>query len=245
MFATFGTCIRLDINFLARHLKSSGRRWELSKKYFRVVPPVRRWNLAKVVFFRFTVSWRSSSSSFYFFCRVFFLFLFVQSLRSLLKKMSWWLSLATVAVLLFICPCEDVEAEGAQSVAKNKSGSLKNASPPPEMSGKEEKKKEPVEPKVTEDAEHPAEVPTNNTTVLQGSPVDRPVIQRALYVLVGVTGLVVTYFIIRTISIRRKARKTKRYGILSPSERMELAPLDAGDDDEDESTLFEARQLHR
>ncbi|CAN0262484.1 unnamed protein product [Lampetra planeri] len=73
------------------------------------------------------------------------------------------------------------------------------------------------------------------------SPFDNLMIQRALYVLIGVTAVVVIYFIIRTI------RRNKRYGVLSTSaEHIELAALEQEDDDDDEdTTLFEARQGRR
>lgn len=79
------------------------------------------------------------------------------------------------------------------------------------------------------------------------SPFDNLMIQRALYVLIGVTAVVVIYFIIRTISVGKRSRRNKRYGVLSTSaEHIELAALEQEDDDDDEdTTLFEARQGRR
>ncbi|XP_043565873.1 protein FAM174C [Chiloscyllium plagiosum] len=70
-------------------------------------------------------------------------------------------------------------------------------------------------------------------------------IQRALYVLVAVTALVVVYFVVRTIRIRKIHRKNRKYGVLSTNlENMEMKPLDQEDDDEDD-TLFDVHQSRR
>ncbi|GCB80518.1 hypothetical protein scyTo_0018140 [Scyliorhinus torazame] len=78
------------------------------------------------------------------------------------------------------------------------------------------------------------------------SPVEQTMmIQRALYVLVVVTALVVIYFVVRTIRMRRINRKNRKYGILNTNlENMELRPLDQEDDDEDD-TLFDAHHSRR
>uniref|UniRef100_UPI00398EF692 membrane protein FAM174A-like n=1 Tax=Pristiophorus japonicus TaxID=55135 RepID=UPI00398EF692 len=70
-------------------------------------------------------------------------------------------------------------------------------------------------------------------------------IQRALYVLVAVTALVVVYFVVRTIRMRRINRKNRKYGILNTNlENMEMRPLDQEDDDEDD-TLFDVHHSRR
>ncbi|XP_067839003.1 membrane protein FAM174A-like isoform X2 [Heptranchias perlo] len=70
-------------------------------------------------------------------------------------------------------------------------------------------------------------------------------IQRALYVLVAVTALVVVYFVVRTIRMRRINRKNRKYGILNTNlENMEMRPLDQEDDDEDD-TLFDVNHSRR
>ncbi|XP_041042638.1 membrane protein FAM174A-like isoform X1 [Carcharodon carcharias] len=70
-------------------------------------------------------------------------------------------------------------------------------------------------------------------------------IQRALYVLVVVTALVVIYFVVRTIRMRRINRKNRKYGILNTNlENMEMRPLDQDDDDEDD-TLFDVHHSRR
>ncbi|XP_078070850.1 membrane protein FAM174A-like [Mustelus asterias] len=78
------------------------------------------------------------------------------------------------------------------------------------------------------------------------SPVEQTMmIQRALYVLVVVTALVVIYFVVRTIRMRRINRKNRKYGILNTNlENMEMRPLDQEDDDEDD-TLFDVHHPRR
>lgn len=71
-------------------------------------------------------------------------------------------------------------------------------------------------------------------------PVHRPMTQRALSVLVVVSAAVIIFFVIRTIRTRKRAKKTKRYGVLNTNiDNMELTPLEQ-DDDDDDTTLFDA-----
>ncbi|XP_066567370.1 membrane protein FAM174A isoform X2 [Amia ocellicauda] len=69
-------------------------------------------------------------------------------------------------------------------------------------------------------------------------------IQRALYVLVAVSALVIVYFVIRTVRMK-KNRKTRRYGVLDTNLAMEMTPLEQEEDEEDDTTLFDARQSRR
>ncbi|MBN3283564.1 F174 protein, partial [Polyodon spathula] len=71
-------------------------------------------------------------------------------------------------------------------------------------------------------------------------------IQRALYVLMAVSAVVIVYFVIRTVRMRKKSRKTRRYGVLDTNLAMEMTPLEQDDDDEeDDTTLFDARLSRR
>ncbi|XP_067872272.1 protein FAM174C-like isoform X2 [Heterodontus francisci] len=70
---------------------------------------------------------------------------------------------------------------------------------------------------------------------------DKSVIRRALWVLLGISGLGVVYFIIR--SIRLKKTQRKKYGLLSSyDDHVEMAPMDTDDDD---TTLFEVKGMRR
>lgn len=77
------------------------------------------------------------------------------------------------------------------------------------------------------------------------NPSDKPMTQRALTVLMVVSGAVLVYFVVRTVRMRRRNRKTRRYGVLDTNiENMELTPLEQDDDDED-NTLFDANHPRR
>ncbi|XP_028611189.1 membrane protein FAM174A isoform X2 [Grammomys surdaster] len=77
------------------------------------------------------------------------------------------------------------------------------------------------------------------------SPSDKPMTQRALTVLMVVSAAVLVYFVVRTVRMRRRNRKTRRYGVLDTNiENMELTPLEQ-DDDDDDTTLFDANHPRR
>lgn len=76
-------------------------------------------------------------------------------------------------------------------------------------------------------------------------PGEKPMTQRALTVLVVVSGAVLVYFVVRTVRMRRRNRKTRRYGVLDTNiENMELTPLEQ-DDEDDDNTLFDANHPRR
>lgn len=77
------------------------------------------------------------------------------------------------------------------------------------------------------------------------NPSDRPMTQRALTVLMVVSAAVLVYFVVRTVRMRRRNRKTRRYGVLDTNiENMELTPLEQ-DDEDDDNTLFDASHPRR
>ncbi|XP_063770407.1 protein FAM174C [Pseudophryne corroboree] len=64
--------------------------------------------------------------------------------------------------------------------------------------------------------------------------------QRAFYVLIGISLLAVLYFVIRTCTLKKKPQR-KKYGLLSDyDENMEMASLDS-----DEEKIFESRRIRR
>uniref|UniRef100_A0A8U7N879 Transmembrane protein 157 n=1 Tax=Corvus moneduloides TaxID=1196302 RepID=A0A8U7N879_CORMO len=68
----------------------------------------------------------------------------------------------------------------------------------------------------------------------------QPMTQRALSVLVLASAALIVYFVIRTVRLRRRNRKTRRYGVLDTHiENMELTPLEQ-DNDDDDTTVFDA-----
>lgn len=77
------------------------------------------------------------------------------------------------------------------------------------------------------------------------NPADKPMTQRALTVLMVVSAAVLVYFVVRTVRMRRRNRKTRRYGVLDTNiENMELTPLEQ-DDEEEDNTLFDANHPRR
>ncbi|XP_075266905.1 membrane protein FAM174A isoform X2 [Opisthocomus hoazin] len=74
----------------------------------------------------------------------------------------------------------------------------------------------------------------------------QPMTQRALSVLVLASAALIVYFVIRTVRLRTRNRKTRRYGVLDTNiENMELTPLEQDDDDDDDTTLFDANHPRR
>lgn len=71
--------------------------------------------------------------------------------------------------------------------------------------------------------------------------VDGPMIQRALYVLIGITMIGVLYFLIRAVRLKKPAQR-KKYGLLSNYD--DSVEMEAVESDEDD-TLYEARSLRR
>ncbi|XP_020514834.1 protein FAM174C [Labrus bergylta] len=76
---------------------------------------------------------------------------------------------------------------------------------------------------------------------LNGLNVDSSMIQRALYVLIGITMIGVLYFLIRAVRLKRPAQR-KKYGLLSNyDDSVEMDGMESEEDD----TLYEARSLRR
>ncbi|XP_029002464.1 protein FAM174C [Betta splendens] len=67
--------------------------------------------------------------------------------------------------------------------------------------------------------------------------VDSSMIQRALYVLIGITMIGVLYFLIRAVRLKQPAHR-KKYGLLSNYD--DAVEMEAVESDEDD-TLYEAR----
>ncbi|XP_072260928.1 protein FAM174C isoform X2 [Pyxicephalus adspersus] len=65
-------------------------------------------------------------------------------------------------------------------------------------------------------------------------------LQRAFYVLIGISVLAVLYFVLRTCSIKKKPQR-KKYGLLSDyDENMEMGSMES-----DEEKIFESRNIRR
>ncbi|XP_043108669.1 protein FAM174C [Puntigrus tetrazona] len=68
-------------------------------------------------------------------------------------------------------------------------------------------------------------------------------INRALYVLIGITAIGVLYFLVRAVRLKKTGIQRKKYGLLSNyDDTMEMAHLES---DEDDTTVYEAKSLRR
>lgn len=71
--------------------------------------------------------------------------------------------------------------------------------------------------------------------------VDSSMIQRALYVLIGITVFGVLYFLVRAVRLKKPLHR-KKYGLLSnQDDSVEMEGMESEEDD----TLYEARSLRR
>ncbi|CAM4732642.1 unnamed protein product [Leuciscus chuanchicus] len=76
-----------------------------------------------------------------------------------------------------------------------------------------------------------------------GFDLDGAMINRALYVLIGITAIGVLYFLVRAVRLKKKGVQRKKYGLLSNyDDTMEMAHLES---DEDDNTVYEAKSLRR
>ncbi|KAG9266714.1 protein FAM174C isoform X2 [Astyanax mexicanus] len=79
---------------------------------------------------------------------------------------------------------------------------------------------------------------TLNSLNLDGS-----MIQRALYVLIGITIIGVLYFLVRAVRLKKTTTQRKKYGLLSNyDDTVEMAQLES---DEEDTTVYEAKSLRR
>ncbi|KAI1891873.1 hypothetical protein AGOR_G00148210 [Albula goreensis] len=87
----------------------------------------------------------------------------------------------------------------------------------------------------------------NDTATKSGSlfpslNVDSSMIQRALYVLIGITIIGVLYFLVRAVRLKKTTQR-KKYGLLSDQDdNMEMAHLES---EEEDMTVYEAKPLRR
>lgn len=69
---------------------------------------------------------------------------------------------------------------------------------------------------------------------------NKDMLMRTFYVLLGVTSIVIIYFVIRAWRSKRRYSKSRKYGLITSSGAdLEMEPLDQDVDDDDEMTMFE------
>ncbi|XP_060734826.1 protein FAM174C [Tachysurus vachellii] len=86
---------------------------------------------------------------------------------------------------------------------------------------------------------------TKNTAnhTLNSLNLDGSMIQRALYVLIGITIIGVLYFLVRAVRLKKSSTTRKKYGLLANyDDTVEMAQLES---DEDDNTVYEAKSLRR
>ncbi|KAL2094077.1 hypothetical protein ACEWY4_011389 [Coilia grayii] len=86
---------------------------------------------------------------------------------------------------------------------------------------------------------------TEDVTV--GSPLssmlkDLPTLKNIVIFICVLTTLLITCLVFKVYRSGRKIRKTRKYDIITtPAERVEMAPLNEENEDEDDSTLFDVK----
>ncbi|XP_047451917.1 membrane protein FAM174B [Mugil cephalus] len=69
-----------------------------------------------------------------------------------------------------------------------------------------------------------------------------PTLKNIVILICVLTAALITCLVIKVIRSGRRIRKTRKYDIITtPAERVEMAPLNEENDDEDDSTLFDVK----
>lgn len=69
-----------------------------------------------------------------------------------------------------------------------------------------------------------------------------PTLKRGVFAVCVMTAALVVCLVIKVIRSGRRIRKTRKYDIITtPAERVEMAPLNQEQDEEDDSTLFDVK----
>ncbi|XP_034391004.1 membrane protein FAM174B [Cyclopterus lumpus] len=91
------------------------------------------------------------------------------------------------------------------------------------------------------------ELPQNVTDAAVGSPISSlmthlPTIKNIVIFICVLTAALITCLVIKVVRSGRRIRKTRKYDIITtPGERVEMAPLNEENDDEEDSTLFDIK----
>ncbi|XP_041074609.1 membrane protein FAM174B-like [Polyodon spathula] len=72
---------------------------------------------------------------------------------------------------------------------------------------------------------------------------DLPTLKNIVFIVCGFTAFLITCLVVKVFRSGRKIRKTRKYDLITtPAERVEMAPLNGDNNDEDEdSTLFDVK----
>ncbi|XP_069481176.1 membrane protein FAM174B isoform X2 [Ambystoma mexicanum] len=114
---------------------------------------------------------------------------------------------------------------------------------------------------ITHDSPHGGEDATNGTHAATPEPVsgsgsnsstvstrfssilkDLPTIKNVVIVVCGFTAFLIACLMFKIFRSGRRIRKTRKYDIITtPAERVEMAPLNEENDDEEDSTVFDVK----
>ncbi|MBN3307769.1 F174B protein, partial [Amia calva] len=71
---------------------------------------------------------------------------------------------------------------------------------------------------------------------------DLPTLKNIVIFICGFTAFLITCLVVKVCRSGRKIRKTRKYDIITtPAERVEMAPLNEDNDDDEDSTLFDVK----
>ncbi|XP_056272272.1 membrane protein FAM174B [Pseudoliparis swirei] len=91
------------------------------------------------------------------------------------------------------------------------------------------------------------EMPHNVTDAAVGSPMSSlmthlPTLKNIVIFICVLTAALITCLVIKVVRSGRRIRKTRKYDIITtPGERVEMAPLNEENDEEEDSTLFDIK----
>ncbi|KAF4083470.1 hypothetical protein AMELA_G00141710 [Ameiurus melas] len=89
----------------------------------------------------------------------------------------------------------------------------------------------------------PVSTKNSGNFTLNSLELNSSMIQRALYVLIGITVIGVLYFLVRAVRLKKSSTPRKKYGLLANyDDTVEMAQLES---DEDDNTVYEAKSLRR
>ncbi|XP_060072150.1 membrane protein FAM174A-like [Ylistrum balloti] len=136
-------------------------------------------------------------------------------------------------------------------IAQNQAASSSNDNSDVDISSVSKKSTEteetaaPVKPTVSKDNSTSNNTDSDSDGFLGSLVENKDMLLRTLYVLIGVTSVVILYFVFRAWRIRGRRSKSRKYGLITTrGSDLEMAPLDA-DDEDDDLTVFEMNDRHK
>ncbi|OWF41622.1 membrane protein FAM174-like [Mizuhopecten yessoensis] len=143
-----------------------------------------------------------------------------------------------IVLVLFVCLV----------VVQNQAASASNDDSDVDINKRDSTKKsttETVKPEVSKDNSTSNGTDPNDDGFFGTIVENKDMLLRTLYVLIGVTSVVILYFVFRAWRIRGRRSKSRKYGLITTrGSDLEMAPLDADDEDED-MTVFEMNDRHK